>query len=72
MDAGTIIVGLLRGVFWWLQTGAQWREVPERYGKWQSVYDRYNFWRADGILDRMLGRQRQRLNEENRLDAELW
>ena len=32
----------LNGSFWWLYSGAQWREVPERYGKWQSISDRFN------------------------------
>jgi transposase len=27
----------LNGVFWLPHTGAQWREVPERYGKWAST-----------------------------------
>lgn len=62
----------LNGIFWWLHTGAQWREVPERYGKWQSIYDRYSFWRADGTLDRLLARLHLRLNEEGRIDLELW
>jgi len=62
----------LNGIFWWLHTGAQWREVPERYGKWQSIYDRYNFWRKDGTLDRMLERLHLRLNQEEGLDLELW
>ena len=46
--------------------------MPEGYGKWQSVYDRFNFWRADGTLDRLLDRLHLRLNEEGRLDMELW
>ena len=46
----------LNGIFWILHTGAQWRELPERYGKWKSVYHRYNRWRADGTVDRMLRR----------------
>ena len=62
----------LNGIFWWLHTGAQGREVPERYGKWQSIYDRSNFWRKDGTLDRILERLHLRLNEEGRLDLELW
>ena len=62
----------LNGIFWWLHSGAQWREVPERYGKWQSVYDRFNYWRADGTLDKLLERLHLRLNEEGRLDFALW
>ena len=62
----------LNGIFWWLYTGAQWREVPERYGKAKSIYDRFNFWRADGTLDRILERLHLCLNAEGRLDMALW
>ena len=62
----------LNGIFWILHTGAQWRELPERYGKWQSVYWRYNRWRRDGTIDRMLERLHLALDAEGRLDAELW
>lgn len=34
----------LNGIFWILHSEAQWRELPERYGKWKSVYDRFNRW----------------------------
>jgi transposase len=55
-----------------LHTGAQWRELPERYGKWKSVHDRYNRWRGDGTIDRMLERLYLRLDEHGRIDVELW
>src|SRR5438034_129133 len=48
----------LNGIFWILHSGAQWREVPERYGKWQSVYDRFVRWRRDGPVRRWLRRHR--------------
>jgi transposase len=62
----------LNGIFWWLYSGAQWREVPERYGKWKSLYDRFTFWRADGTFDRILERLHLHLNAEGRLDYSLW
>ncbi len=36
---------VLNGMFWVLNSGAQWRDMPERYGKWQTVYSRYRRWR---------------------------
>jgi len=62
----------LNGIFWILHSGAQWREMPERYGKWQSVYDRYNRWRKNGTIDRMLQRLQMRLDKDGRIDWDLW
>jgi len=62
----------LNGIFWILHTGAQWRELPEHYGKWQSVYDRFNRWRRDGMFDKILERLRVRLDADGRIDWDLW
>jgi transposase len=62
----------LNGIFWILHTGAQWRELPARYGKWQSVYGRYRRWCRDGTLDRMLARLHLRLDAQGRIDLDLW
>ena len=62
----------LNGMFWILHSGAQWRELPERYGPWQTVYWRYNRWRRDGTIDRMLERLQLRLDAEGRIDVDLW
>lgn len=63
---------MLNGMFWILHTGAQWREMPERYGKWQSIYDRFNRWRKDGTFERILERLQYRLDDEGRIDWDLW
>jgi transposase len=62
----------LNGIFWILHSGAQWREMPERYGKWKSVYDRFNRWRKNGTIDRMLQRLQMKLDKEGRIDWDLW
>jgi len=62
----------LNGIFWILHAGAQWREMPERYGNWKSVYDRFARWRRDGTIDRMLQRLQMKLDKEGRIDWDLW
>ena len=62
----------LNGILWILHTGAQWRELPERYGKWKSVHDRLSRWRADGTFDRILERLHMKLDERGLIDHDLW
>ena len=63
---------MLNGVFWRLNTGAPWRDLPERYGPWQTVYDRFNNMRKSGLLDRIIERLQLRLNEAGLIDPDLF
>jgi len=49
---------VVNGLMWKLCTGAQWRDLPERYGPWQTVYERLTRWRREGLFDRILDRLR--------------
>ena len=42
------------GMMWMARTGAQWRHLPEEYGKWNSVFRRYRRWVLTGVFDAML------------------
>lgn len=42
------------GVVWKFRSGAQWREMPERFGPWQTVYDRFRHWRKAGVFAALL------------------
>lgn len=33
--------------------GAQWDELPERYGKWKSVHKRLARWAKNGVWERV-------------------
>jgi transposase len=58
----------LNGMFWILNSGAQWRDMPDRYGKWKSVYDRYRRWTREGLFDRILQRLHIQLDDDGRID----
>jgi transposase len=63
---------MLNAIFWRLNTGAPWRDLPDRYGPWQTAYDRFSKLRRSGLLDRILGRLQLRLNEAGLIDPELF
>jgi transposase len=63
---------VVNGLLWRLNTGAQWRDLPERYGPWQTVYERLVRWRRDGTFDRVLDRLRLRLDEAGLIDPTTW
>lgn len=42
------------GMMWIAQTGAQWRHLPDEYGKWNSVFRRYRRWVTTNVFDAML------------------
>lgn len=63
---------MLDGIFWRLNTGAAWRDLPDRFGPWQTVYARFAALRASGLLDRLLERLQLRLNAAGLIDPDLF
>lgn len=57
---------------WKLATGAQWRDLPERYGPWRTVCERFSRWRREGLFDRLPDRLRLKLNAEGLVYLNLW
>ena len=45
---------VLDGVFWIARTGAQWRDLPECFGKWSSVYRQFRRWTVSGLWELLL------------------
>jgi transposase len=42
------------GLFWISRTGAQWRELPNVYGKWNSIFKKFNEWAKKDIWSKLL------------------
>jgi transposase len=43
----------VEAVYWMARTGAQWRELPIKYGCWNSVFKRFCAWSKKGIWDHL-------------------
>ena len=56
---------VLNGMFWILNSGAQWRDMPERYG-------RYRRWAREGLFDRILQRLHLELDDDGRIDWDVF
>ena len=63
---------MLNGILWILSTGAQWRDLPERFGPWETVYGYFNTWRVSGLFDAILDALHLRLDQEGKIDWDLW
>jgi transposase len=44
---------MLNAMLWLARSGAEWQDLPERYGPWKSVYSRFCLWRDNGLLWRI-------------------
>ena len=59
---------MMDGIFWVLNTGVQWRDLPDTFGPKSTVWDHFDRWNHDGTLEAVLGR----LRGEVEIDEELW
>jgi transposase len=59
-------------LFWVLNSGASWRDMPERYGRWETVYGRFRRWTEEGLNDRILQRRHVSLDEDGRIDRSVF
>ncbi|WP_420341189.1 IS5 family transposase [Streptomyces werraensis] len=66
-DHRQVIDGILHRV----RTGAQWRDLPERFGPWKTVYERHRLWSADGTWERLLQQVQAAADAEGEIDWDI-
>ena len=62
----------LNGILWILRTGAQWEELPKRYGSHMTCWRRLRKWQEDGTWERIWKTFLYELDREDRLDWSLF
>lgn len=45
---------MLNGIFWFLRSGAPWRDLPENFGPYTTCYDRFVRGRKAGVWDQIV------------------
>src|SRR5271168_2687908 len=61
---------VLNGVLWVLGTGAQWRELPEKYPPFQTCHRRFQQWVRNGKLEQALKLLAAHLHGQGQLNLE--
>src|SRR5512143_370663 len=59
---------VLNGILWVLRTGAQWRDLPERYPSRATCHRRHQHWSRNGVLTRILVALAEDLRDRGKLD----
>jgi len=61
---------VLNGVLWVLGTGAQWRELPEKYPPFQTCHRRFQQWVRSGQLEQALAMLARYLHQCGQLNLD--
>lgn len=61
---------VLSGVLWVLGTGAQWRELPEKYPPFQTCHRRFQGWIRNGKLEQAMKLLAEHLHTQGKLNLD--
>ena len=59
---------VLNGIFWVLQSGAPWRDLPNAFGPYTTCYNRFVRWRRADIMISQTIRQMDRNDRNDQTD----
>ena len=59
---------ILNGILWIMRTGAQWKDLPNRYPSYQTCHRRYQEWVRAGVFESVLQALARDLKERGDLD----
>src|SRR2546429_8941793 len=59
---------VLNGILWILRTGAQWKDMPERYPSRSTCHRRFQSWIDSGTLEKVLWALAEDLKDRGGLD----
>jgi len=61
---------VIRGIFWILDNGAKWKDLPREFGSKSTVHRRFKTWVEDGVFERLMHHAAARV--EQRGDYKLY
>jgi transposase len=59
---------ILNGILWIMRTGAQWKDMPERYPPYQTCHRRFQEWVRSGVFEDILRALVKDVKERGGLD----
>ena len=59
---------VLEGILWILRTGAQWRDLPNRFPSYQTCHRRFQEWIRNGLMEQILESLADDLEKRGGLD----
>jgi transposase len=59
---------ILNGILWIMRTGAQWKDLPDRYPSYQTCHRRFQEWVRAGVFESLLQALARDLKDRGALD----
>lgn len=62
---------VLEGIIWILRTGAQWNELPTKFGSPMTCWRRLKNWQQQGVWDKIWKHLLKELEKEKKIDWDI-